>query len=327
MDMNRLSRFAASAMILVSCFASCSRQGAAPAASAVAAAAPIASSPSGPKDGAKPLVVAAIFPDFDFARRVGGERIQLKLLLPPGVEAHSYEPTPSDVSALSRAALFVFTGAGMEPWAVDLAKSAANPRLLVVDASKGIELIQGRNEGGRPGLDPHIWLDPTNAARMAATIAEGLSTIDPAGAAYYAKNSSDFGAELLALDARIAKALEGAKRRTIIYGGHFAFGYFAKRYGLDYVSPYRGFSPDAEPSPRALAELIDTLKKTGSPTVFYEELLEPRVARVLAQESGARLELLHGAHNVTKAELDAGLTYLSIMDEDLRKLRVALGAP
>ncbi len=283
--------------------------------------------------GGKPIVVATIFPNYDFARQVALDRVEVKLLLPPGVEAHTYEPTPGDMILLGKAGMFIYTGEYMEPWAADLVKGVDNKKLIVVDASKGIALAAGHGHGegeahqshGRE-FDPHIWLDPTLAARMVTTIADGLSTLDPKGADTFAKNAQGFRGKLLVLDARIESGLKGARRRTIVYGGHFAFGYFARRYGLQYVSPYAGFSPDSEPTPGAVTELIRTMKSTGSTTVFYEELLEPRVARSIAEATGARLELLHGAHNLTREELDKGVTYLSIMEDNLNKLRMALDA-
>jgi zinc transport system substrate-binding protein len=272
--------------------------------------------------GGKPVVVATIFPNYDFVRQVAADRVELRLLLPPGTEAHSYEPSPSDMARISKAAMFVFTGEHMEPWAVDLVKGAGSRKLVVVDTSAGITLAQGQGQ-----FDPHIWLDPTLAAQMVSTIAEALVRMDPAGAEVYRKNAEAYRAKLLDLDGRITAGLQGAKRRMIVYGGHFAFGYFARRYKLDYVSPYRGFSPDSEPTPAAVAELLRTLKSTGSTTIFFEELLEPRVARVLAESSGAKLVLLHGAHNLSREELDSGVTYLGIMEANLHKLREALGAP
>jgi zinc transport system substrate-binding protein len=288
--------------------------------------------------GGKPVVVATIFPNYDFVRQVAGDRVELRLLLPPGVEAHSYEPSPSDMARIGKAAMFVFTGEHMEPWAVDLVKGAGSRKLVVVDTSAGITLARGHGEhkehdedeeteGHEGDLDPHIWLDPTLAAGMVSTIADALVRIDPAGEEVYRKNAEAYRAKLLDLDGRITAGLQGVKRRMIVYGGHFAFGYFARRYHLDYVSPYRGFSPDSEPTPAAVAELLRTLKSTGSTTIFFEELLEPRVARVLAESSGAKLVLLHGAHNLSREEMDSGVTYLGIMEDNLQKLRVALGAP
>jgi zinc transport system substrate-binding protein len=280
-----------------------------------------------------PIVVATIFPDYDFVRAVAGDRMDVRLLLPPGVEAHTYEPTPSDVTLVARAAAFVYTGAHMEPWVEGFLAGIGNRGLLVVDASAGIRLAEGHGEGEEDHadeedeLDPHIWLDPTLAEHMVGTIAEALVALDPGSATTYRANASAYRERLEDLDRRIAGELGPARGKTIVYGGHFAFGYFARRYDLEYVSPYRGFSPDAEPTPRAVAELVEVLKGTGSRVVFYEELLEPRVATAIADATGARLELLHGVHNLSRSELDSGASYLSIMEDNLRKLKEALIGP
>jgi len=182
----------------------------------------------------------------------------------------------------------------------------------------------GEDEHG--GFDPHVWLDPLLARDMVRNIEKGLTAADPAGAAVYKKNADSYIVELEKLDSEISSGLAHLKSRTIVYGGHFAFGYFAKRYGLDHISPYAGFSPDAEPTPKRVSELADSLARTGTSTIFFEELVEPRVAQTISEETGAQLQLLHGAHNVGKDELASGITYLSIMRRNLSVLEAALGA-
>lgn len=296
-------------------------------------------------------VVTTLFPTYDFVKQVGKSKVNVALLLPPGVESHTFEPKPQDVVRINKADVFIYTGKYMEPWADDVLKGISNNNLLVIDASKGIELMaeddhdeegehhegeaehneeenhDGEHEHGHHhhgGKDPHIWLDLANDQIMVDTIARALAEKDPANSDFYLKNAGNYKAKLADLDRRFKETLSTAKYKTIIYGGHFAFGYFVKRYGLKHDSPYEGFSPNAEPSPKAIAELINKLKVSGSKYIYYEELLEPKVARVIAQESGAKLELLHGAHNVSKDELNKGVTFIDIMEENLKKLKVGL---
>lgn len=294
-------------------------------------------------EAAKLKVTATIFPLYDFARQVGGDRVEVSLLLPPGVEAHTYAPRPGDMMRLGNAEVFLYTGEFMEPWAENLVKGVDNPALLVVDTSRGIELAEedegdehvhsgeagdhaasGNASDHHHGKDPHIWLDPLLAQTMVRTIAEAFAAKDPAGAEVYRANAESYAKELAALDREITEGLSGCERRTIIYGGHFAFGYFARRYGLEHVSPYPGFAPDAEPSPRAVAELVETMKHTGASVIYHEELIDPKVARAIATETGARLLLLHGAHNLSREEREQGLTYLQIMRDNLARLREGL---
>jgi zinc transport system substrate-binding protein len=295
-------------------------------------------------------VVTTLFPIYDFAKQVGKDKVNVAFLLPPGVESHAFEPRPQDVVRINKADIFIYTGKYMEPWAEDILKGISNKNLLVVDSSKGIELMaeddhdeEGEHhEGGveynekdhhdgehnhrhhHGGKDPHIWLDLANDQIMVDTIAQALAEKDPANSSFYLKNAEEYKTKLVDLDRRFKETLSTAKYKTIIYGGHFAFGYFVKRYGLEHDSAYEGFSPNAEPSPKAIAELINKLKASGSKYIYYEELLDPKVARVIAQESGAKLELLHGAHNVSKDELNKGVTFIDIMEENLRKLEVGL---
>jgi len=283
-------------------------------------------------------VITTLFPTYDFARQVGKDKVNVTLLLPPGIEAHTFEPKPSDIVKINKADIFIYTGKYMEPWVENMIKGVSNNRLLVVDASSGIELMAGgdhdeegenRNEEDahghhHEGIDPHIWLDPVNVEIMTSTIEKAFVQKDPANSLFYAKNAEEYNAKLADLDNRFKAAFAGCKHKTIISGGHFTFGYFTKRYGLEHASPYEGFSPNAEPTPKALAQLIDKLKTSGMKYIYYEELLDPKVARTIASETGARLELLHGAHNVSKDELARGVTYIDIMEDNLKKLKTGL---
>lgn len=278
-------------------------------------------------------VVTTIFPLYDWACAVGGDRVAVTQLLPPGVEAHSYAPRPSDVFALNRADLFLYLGADLEPWAADLVRGVENPRLAVIEA--GREVPRAHGHGGddeeddghdHEASDPHIWLDPVLAQAVVSTIAAGLARADPAGAADYAARADQYNRQLAALHEEIRAGLANCRHRQILYGGHFAFGYFARRYGLTHLSPYSGFSPNAAPTPAQMTELVKAIRTSGQTTLFVEELLDPKVGRTLAGETGARLEVLHGAHNLTREERARGdVTYLSLMRENLAKLRKALG--
>lgn len=272
-------------------------------------------------------VVATLFPTYDFARQIGKDKVNVSLLLPPGVESHAFEPKPQDVARINKADIFIYTGKYMEPWAEDMLKGVSSKNLSVVDSSLGIELKvdDGHDEeDGCHERDPHIWVDLANDQIMVDTIAKALAEKDPANSAFYMNNAKEYKMKLDHLDRRFQETLSTAKHKMIIYAGHFAFGYFAKRYGLEHESPYYGFSPNAEPSPKAIASLIEKLKKSGIKYIYYEELLDPKVARTISQETGARLELLHGAHNVSKDELARGVRFLDIMEDNLKKLKAGL---
>jgi zinc transport system substrate-binding protein len=288
-------------------------------------------------DNGKLQVVTTLFPLYDFSRQIAGDKADITLLLPPGTEAHTFEPKPGDIIKISKADLFIYTGPFMEPWVEEVLAGIVNKKLAVINASTGIQLA-GENHHEEPEqeneaeygrhhgqFDPHIWVDPIMAQQIVNTIAEGFALKDPANKDYYIANAKSYNEKLAALDIRIRQTLEKCKNKTILYGGHFAFGYFARRYGLEYLSPYAGFSPDAEPTPRKIAELIEKMKSLDCKYIFYEELLEPRVAKIIAESTGAKLLLLHGAHNISKGELEKGVTYLEIMEDNLQRLKLGLG--
>jgi zinc transport system substrate-binding protein len=306
------------------------------------------------QDKKKIEVITTLFPTYDFAKQIGKDKVNVTLLLPPGVESHTFEPKPADIIRISKADVFIYTGKYMEPWVEDVLKGISNKNLLVVDASKDVELMseedhneEAEHEEGEHhereddkhaehhkeerkhshhhgGKDPHIWLDLGNAQIMVQTIADAFADKDPDNKDFYLKNANEYNTKLIHLDRHFKDTFLSCRHKTLIYGGHFAFGYFAKRYGLEYISPYEGFSPNAEPTPKAIVELIKKLKASGTNYVYYEELLDPKIARTIASETGAKLELLHGAHNVSKDGLSRGVTFLEIMEDNLKKLSVGL---
>lgn len=289
------------------------------------------------EDGRKKIsVVTTLFPLYDFTRAIARDRADVTLLLPPGVEAHAFEPKPADMVRVSSAGLFVYTGRYMEPWAEEILKGTSNKTLIVRDASQGIRLMRTDEKGhdkadGEDGqghrdhgtYDPHIWLDFENAMKMVDTIADGLSAADPANSAFYKQNAARYKEELVALDTRFREALRTCRKRILVHGGHFAFGYLARRYGLEYVSAYQG-SPNAEPTARKIIGLEKIIREKGVRYVYFEELINPKVSELLSRETGATLLNLHGAHNVTKDELAKGSTFISLMDTNLVNLKKGL---
>lgn len=424
-------------------------------------------------DGKKLSVVTTLFPLYDFVREIGGDNVDVILLLPPGVEAHAYEPKPSDIVKINASDVFVYTGKFMEPWAEDVVKGMTGKNVRIVDSSAGvammkesseegveqeeesdkkfewagafvlqkgvyrwtfdkvngayadpmmkmvilpsrgsdgesIELVEAtgnrmlagsleRKKGGEAlvpgkghelvfdetknqtafeihidtdgtyvffaehmptefegsehffkdgeknnveavamepvegghlhqhgGVDPHIWLGLNNAEKIVDNIAEGMAEKDPANATEYKKRAMAYAQKLEDLDIRYKTGLASCQSRDVVYGGHYAFGYLANRYNLSYVSA-QGFSPDAEPTAKDLALLVKQIKGSAVKTIFYEELASPKVAETIANETGAKLFLLNGAHNIAKEDFQNGVTFLSIMEKNFENLRVGLG--
>ena len=298
--------------------------------------------PKSKTDSQKITIVTTLFPLYDFAKNIGGDMTEVSLLLPPGVEAHTFEPKPSDIVKINSTKIFVYTGEFMEQWAHDIIESA-DKKGKVVDASFGIEMMkeedhnheeehEHKEAGHREeeahghehgGVDPHIWLDFDNAKIMAGNIAKTLSEIDPQHAEYYQNNLKAYQDKLAVLDNNYKNTLSVCKTKTIVYGGHYAFGYMGKRYGLAYESAY-GISPDSEPSAQDLAGLIEQIKTDKITYVFFEELVSPKVAQMLAKETGAGLLLLNPAHNLTKDEFEKNESFISVMERNLSSLKTGL---
>ena len=274
-------------------------------------------------------VVATLFPQYDFVKTIGGDKVYVTLLLPPGIEAHSYEPKPSDIAKINKANIFIYTGEFMEPWAHKIVDSIVK-KVKVVNASFGIEMIKKENEEQRKEkendhniIDPHIWLDFDNAKTMAENITKALVEVDPENAEYYQNNLKAYKAELTDLDSAYKNILSSCKTKTIISGGHYAFGYIAKRYELEYTAA-QGLSPDSEPTAKDLIALIEKIKRNKIKYIFYEELNSPKIAETLANETGVRLLFLNAAHNISKEDYEKGKSFISIMKENLKNLSIGL---
>jgi zinc transport system substrate-binding protein len=274
-------------------------------------------------------VVTTLFPLYDFAKNIGRTKVEVSLLLPPGIEAHSFEPKPSDLVRVNEADVFIYTGKFMEPWAEDIIKSVTNKNLSIVDSSQGTKMIPGVfHDADEPAgsLDPHIWLDLDNAKIMVSNILHALETKDPANIDNYKQNSDDYHKKLTDLDSSYKTALANCKAKEIVYGGHYAFGYLAHRYALKYLAA-QGFSPDAEPTARDLAMLVEQIRKDNIKYVFFEELTSPKIAETIANETNTKLLLLNAAHNVSKDQFVQGISFLDIMKSNLDNLKLGLGCP
>jgi zinc transport system substrate-binding protein len=286
-------------------------------------------------------VVTSVFPLFEFAQAVLGERGEVSLLLPPGAETHTWQPRPSDIIRLSSADLFIYIGADLEPWLQDILKSVRNPNLRVLEASRGIPMIdeegaahKGREHEGEGivpseqehehgARDPHIWLDFKIDQIIVDKITTALSEMDPEGSSIFEKNASAYKEKLKVLDQKFKDGLRDCDHRTIILGGHAAFGYLARSYNLRQISIY-GLSPDSRPTPKKLVEVVELAKKYRIKVIFFEVYVRDELAKVLAEEVGARTLVLNPGANLTKEQLKSGKSFFDIMEENLENLKNGL---
>lgn len=281
-------------------------------------------------DGEKLQVVCTLFPQYDFVREIAGDCVELTLLLPPGVESHSYDPTPSDMKAVASADIVIRVGENMETWSSKLMGSAGDGAVLLDLADEmGLELEaheHGDDEHADSAKerDPHIWTDPVLAKDMVRIITEKLCELDEKNAAEYDSRSELYISKLEALDKDIKEIVGNAKRKTVVFSGRFALKNFTDRYGLTAVSALDACADNSEPSAAAVAKIVDTVKDENIPVIFYEELIEPKTAKIISSETGADMLLFHSCHNLSKDDFNSGETYLSLMRKNVENLREAL---
>src|SRR5690554_1855302 len=267
----------------------------------------------------KITVVTTLFPLYDFTKQITQEKIEVILVLPPGVEPHSFEPKPRSIFDIRRADLFIYTGDFLEVWAKNIITVLEDER--IINSSKNIDLL---TEGNHHHVDPHIWVSPKNAIIMIDNIVQGLKQIDPDNQEFYQTNADNYKDKLRALDEAYLDLFNNTKYKTIIFGGHFVFGYLAKQYDIKSVSPYKGFSPDTLPTPKNIQSLINLIKTSGQKTIFYEELINPKVSKVIAEETEIKMLPLNGAGNISKDDFINEVSYLDIMYQNIENLKKGL---
>lgn len=281
--------------------------------------------PTQPSDPNKVQVAVSFYGLEEWATIVGGERVEVTNLVPPGVEPHEWEPNPSELKRLEQAEAFFYVGAGYEHWVDQTLSAIGKKELIAVEASRGFALIEptAEDEGHDHGnLDPHIWLDPQGAIQMVKAVRDGLIQADPAGKAVYTANAAAYIGKVEALDQQFSEGLKSCKSDEL-FVTHEAYGYLAHRYGL-HQHAILGLSPEVEPDPRTLAELIKTAKAAGVMTIFTETVASNRVTEVVAAEIGARTLPLHTFENLTDDERAVGLDYIKVMEQNLANLKQAL---
>ncbi|MDR0433701.1 MAG: metal ABC transporter substrate-binding protein [Gracilibacteraceae bacterium] len=284
---------------------------------------------------AKLSVYATFYPMYDFARKIGGERVNVANMTPAGMEPHDWEPAAVDLAALENADVLVFNGLGMEHWVNDALAALSNEKLVAVQASSGVAPLAGIPEAeGEDGeeegdghedegeFDPHVWLDPRNVKLEMANIRDAFISADPEGASYYEENYNKYAAELDALDQEFRDTLSPLPGKDIIVA-HQAFAYLCAAYGLT-QTPIEGLAADSEPDPARMAEIIEFAEEHEITVIFFEELVSPKVAETIAEAVGARTDTLNPLEGLSDEEAAAGDDYFSVMRQNLTALAAAL---
>jgi zinc transport system substrate-binding protein len=276
-------------------------------------------------------ITTTIFPSYDFVRQLAGDKVNLVMLLPPGSESHSFEPSPRDILTIQNSDIFVYTGGNSDTWVNRLLESMNTDRmniLAMIDAVDAVEeeIVQGMEDDDDDDivLDEHVWTSPQNAVVIAWSITRLLCEVDPGNADFYRQNLVAYSEELVQLDTAFKEVVAGAKRDTIVFADRFPFRYFADAYGLSYFAAFPGCSTETEPSAATVAFLIKKIRAEKIPVVFHIEFSNERMADAIVGETGAKKLLLHSCHNITKRDFDAGLGYLDLMYRNVKNLREAL---
>ena len=292
-------------------------------------------------------VVATIFPPYDFTRQIAGDDADVIMLLSPGAESHSYEPTPQDIKTIQSCDLFIYTGGESDVWVEDILSSMGDQMpetLRLVDCVPTVteEIVEGMEHGHEEHedhgdhedleehedheeeTDEHVWTTPQNAIKIVENITSKLCEMDPDNAGSYEKNSAGYIEQLEMLDASFREVVGQAERRTILFGDRFPFRYFADEYGLDYYAAFPGCSDETEASAATVAFLINKVNEEQIPVIFTIERSNGKLADSICEATGAEKRILYSCHNVTRNQLDSGATYLSMMMENVESLRAAL---
>ena len=277
-------------------------------------------------------IVTTVFPAYDFARAAAGELADVRLLLPPGTESHSYEPTPADILAVQECDLFIYLGGESDAW-VETILAAADRQgtdlrmldcvdLLEEETTEGMETEEhDHGPGDVVEMDEHVWTSPKNAAAITRAIGAALGQVDPAHGEDFTAGAEDYAGELEALDREFADFFASRPDGVLVFGDRFPLRYFAAEYGVEYYAAFPGCSTQTEPSAATVAFLTELVRDREVSTVWYIEFSNHLVADSIAEAAGAETAMFHTCHNVTQAEMDGGATYLSLMQGNLETLR------
>lgn len=286
--------------------------------------------------GDKLKIVTTIFPQYDFARSIGGDRVSLKMLITPGGESHSYEPTPQDIIAVKNCDIFICTGGESDVWSNVILKSIDTENITVIQMMDCVdiveeEIVDGMKEKIGTGeeeeeheYDEHVWTSLKNVKKISSEIGNAMILKDGINEEYYRDNLNSFLDELDGLDSEYENAISKAKNKTLIFGDRFPFRYLFKDYGLKYYAAFPGCSTESDVSAKNMMFLIDKVREENLPIVYYIEFSARKIADTISSETGAEPLLFHSCHTISKSDFDSGVTYLSLMKQNLENLKRGL---
>ena len=291
-------------------------------------------------------VVATIFPCYDFAKQVGGEYADVSLLIPPGGESHSYEPTSADIIKIGKCDLFIYVGGESDKWVEEIIGSVKNGgrdirTLKLMDcvtvleedldsiASDEDEHADDVGDGSEHGAhdeeyDEHAWTSLRNAKKILASVESVFSELDPENSEIFAENCASYVSGISELDSKFTELFNSVSNKTMIFGDRFPFLYFTRDYDIPYYAAFPGCASQTEPSILAISKLIDRAKEEKITTIYYLDFSSSKTADSISEAPGAETACLYSCHNVTEEQLKNGVTYLSLMTDNYETIKNAL---
>jgi len=262
-------------------------------------------------------IVTTIFPAYDLARSIGNDNVEVTMLISPGNEVHTFEPTPQDIIKISNCDLFIFNGGESDEW-VKTVLDGLDKEINMFDF---MSVVENNDEHIH---DEHVWTSPKNVMKLAETLYEKFCEIDGNNKEYYEENKNLYISELEKLDEEFSNIVQNSKRQELIFADRFPLIHFAKCYDLDYSSVYPGCAEDTEPSAAAISSMIDKVEKENISVVLKKELSNDNIAKTISESTGAKIKVFHTCHNLSTEEFESGATYLSLMKNNAEVLWEAL---
>ena len=288
-------------------------------------------------DNGKLDVISAIFCQYDFARQIAGDKINLTMLIQPGVAIHTFDPSPADIKSIQECDVFIYNGGESDEWAETILESVDTSKMKIVrmmDCVEGMETEEHdhdedehaheEHEEEEHEYDEHIWTSPKNAIKMVDYIKDALCEVDSENKDEYTKNAETYIEKINAVDHEIQSIVDASENKMIIVGDKFPLLYFVKRYGLDYRAAFSGCSSETECSAKTMQYLIDMVNDKKTNAVYHIELSNKNIANAVGEQTGAEVLELHSCHNITKDDFNAGKTYVQLMEQNAENLKKGL---
>ena len=292
-----------------------------------------------PVDTGKISIVTTIFPYYDFSKNIAGDKADITLLLSPGSEPHSYEPSPSDIVAVENCDIFIYNGGQSDEWVESVLKSTQNDKMKILKMMDYVTLLEEHSSEHNhdhaheneeiehshgQGYDEHIWTSIKNAKILSSVIAETLSEIDEVNSSYYSEKENNYINNLDRLDKDFTNTVNNGERDVLVFGDRFPFLYFATDYNLHYEAAFPGCSSKTEPNISTVTHMVDFVREEDIPVVFYLEFSNGKTAKLIAEDTGAKTMQFSSCHNVTKEQFENEVSYISLMEQNLKALKEAL---